>query len=130
MATGRACVCRTLWPGRTDSREVSVITVDAAGDQRSLARLGPSSLFGELSLITGTRSATVIASVESIVVRVSHDVFRQALDEVPSLSKSILTLLTERCERLARNGEVSDATEGASVRQAFFGRLLRLFSAT
>jgi small-conductance mechanosensitive channel/CRP-like cAMP-binding protein len=109
--------------------EVSVVTVDSAGEQHHLATLGPSSLFGELSLITGTRSATVVSTVESVVVRVSHDAFRQALEEVPSLSESILALLTERCERLARNGDAPDAAASASVRQAFLSRLRCLFFA-
>ncbi len=110
---------------------VAVVTDSPTGENLELASLGPGSLFGELSLVTGTRGATVLAAIESLVLRVSHDAFRRAVEEVPGLTEVVLAQLTERGERLAvRPSDAPEAVATAEFRQALFNRIRRLFSSS
>jgi small-conductance mechanosensitive channel/CRP-like cAMP-binding protein len=101
-----------------------------AGENLELASLGPGSLFGELSLLTGTRQATVSAAIESVVLRISHDDFRDVVEQVPGLQESLLVQLTERSERLARPDDTEEVPSSVEFRQAIFSRIRRLFSAS
>jgi small-conductance mechanosensitive channel len=107
---------------------VAVVKDGPIGENLELASLGPGSLFGELSLLTGTRQATVKAAVESVVLGISHDDFRKVVEEVPGLTEALLVQLTERSERLARPDDTEEVPSSVEFRQAIFSRIRRLFS--
>src|SRR5262245_9160437 len=64
------------------SGEIDVVKRTSKGRERSLARMGPGGVLGEMSLITSdARSATGRAAAESRVLRLPADRFRKLLAE-------------------------------------------------
>ena len=65
--------------------------------QKTIGTLGKNDFFGEMSLLTGEpRSATVIAEVESEVLRIDKDALKPIFEGNPVLVKSICELIDER----------------------------------
>jgi CRP-like cAMP-binding protein len=65
-------------------------TVEIGG--REVARLGPGRQFGELALLDGgPRTATVVAATDMKLLVISQRAFFSLLDEVPGLSRKLLT---------------------------------------
>ncbi|MBN1612813.1 MAG: mechanosensitive ion channel [Polyangiaceae bacterium] len=95
-----------------------------------LARLGPHQLFGEMSLSTGVRGATVQAEVDSVVLKISHAQFQAIIDEVPGLGQAMVESIAAR--QAAVEEQQSTAGDGrvpSERRNALFQRLRRLFGA-
>ena len=66
--------------------------VEVSGKQ--VAKLGPGAHFGELALLDGgPRTATVTALTDMTVLVISQRAFFSLLDEVPGLSRKILTTM-------------------------------------
>jgi CRP-like cAMP-binding protein len=64
---------------------------------RLIARLGPGSAIGELSLLDGgAQSATVTADEDCAVLAVAANEFRAMLDESPGFAKNLLKSLAQR----------------------------------
>jgi CRP-like cAMP-binding protein len=62
------------------SGQIVIKLAGSAPDDRTLATLGPSAILGELGPLLNTpRTATAIASAESLLWRVSSDAFHEAL---------------------------------------------------
>ncbi len=67
-------------------------TVEIGG--RVVTKLGPGTHFGELALLDGgPRTATVTATTELTLLVISQRAFFSLLDEVPGLSRKILTTM-------------------------------------
>jgi small-conductance mechanosensitive channel/CRP-like cAMP-binding protein len=100
------------------------------GTSTELARLGPHELFGEMSLSTGVRGATVQAEVDSVVLKISHAQFQAIIDEQPGLGQAMVEQIAARQaaaeERPSTPGDDREPTER---RNALFQRLRRLFGA-
>ena len=80
--------------------EVEVL-LDADGESVEVARLGPGSFFGEMSLMTGQpRMATVRTQRETQVLVVSKAAFAKVLDASPELAERISDVLASRRAQL------------------------------
>lgn len=109
--------------------EMRVVTESAHGD-RELARVSAGNLFGELSLLTGVRGASVVAAVESVILRISHAEFRLHVSTVEGLGEELLTRVVERQGKFSRPEELGlePGMSAAVVRSALFDRVRRFFS--
>ena len=73
-----------------------------------LATLEKGSIFGEMAIINRRpRSATAVAIVPSIALKISRGMFQSRLEEVPKLMQSFFSIISER---------LREATEKQSVR--------------
>jgi small-conductance mechanosensitive channel/CRP-like cAMP-binding protein len=101
------------------------VRIEKAGDggaARELARLGPGSFFGEMSLLTGEpRSASVVALGEVEVVVVKKDAFSTLLHDDGHLARALSEALEERSRSQAR---VETRAAGAIGPQAMTDGLL------
>jgi NTE family protein len=76
---------------------------DGAGRRRVVGQIRPGESVGEMGLLaTQPRSATVQASRDSVVVRISEEAFRQVVAEHPQLLASTARLVTRRTTDLMR----------------------------
>jgi small-conductance mechanosensitive channel/CRP-like cAMP-binding protein len=110
--------------------DVTVITHTATKERITLAGLSRGDVFGELSLVTGVRGATVLAAKESKLLRLSHDDFRRIVSQEPGLGEMLLTRVVERQDQLGRpeNLGLDPATPNAAVRGALFEKIRRFFA--
>lgn len=75
-----------------------IASVYVAGDY--VAAIRPGSMIGEMALVDHRpRNATVIADVETKLLRFHARQFRQLLDEMPKASERVMTLLHDRMRR-------------------------------
>jgi small-conductance mechanosensitive channel/CRP-like cAMP-binding protein len=93
---------------------LDVRVADEDGSTTHVDQLGPGSFFGELSLVTGApRSATVVPTVDSVVLEVPRSALEPLLRARPELAARISETLEERrsnrarvlAEQRNRNGE-------------------------
>ncbi|MFT3773274.1 MAG: mechanosensitive ion channel family protein [Minicystis sp.] len=74
-----------------------VVTVQRAGADVVIARLGPGKFFGEMALVTGDRrQATVRAATSCQLLEVGRDALRTVLERSPDLAERISGVLAER----------------------------------
>jgi len=108
---------------------VTVITHSTNGERLTLAGLGRGQIFGELSLLTGVRSATVLAARQSQLLRLGHDDFRRIVSQVPGLGESILTQVVERQDQLGRAETLGldPETPSSAFRGVLFDKIRRFF---
>jgi small-conductance mechanosensitive channel/CRP-like cAMP-binding protein len=79
------------------SGEAAVLVAQGDREAVEVARLGPGSVFGEMSLVTGERrSATVRALGPSELIMVAHPPFRYVLSQNPELAQRISDVLASR----------------------------------
>ena len=83
------------------------VRVSEGGVEREVAKLGPATVFGEMSLLTGARrSATVVAETDVECFRLEKTAFQKVIEGRPEL-------VTHFAETLARRGaELRAAREG------------------
>jgi CRP-like cAMP-binding protein/sugar phosphate permease len=87
-----------------DGSAVAGLTSEA-GAHRSLSSMGQGDLFGEIGALTGsTRTADVVAEVDSTLLEVPADTLRMLM-AIPEFSQVVLGKMTER---LARTASLSD----------------------
>jgi hypothetical protein len=112
------------------SGTVAVLTHSAEGERITLATLDHGNVFGELSLVTGVRGATVVAETETVLLRLCLDDFRRIISQVPELGESLLTQIVERQGQFGRPETLGlDPNLGnGAVRNALFDRIRRFFS--
>lgn len=73
------------------------VRVGAKGRQHEVTRLGPGSIFGEMSLMTGApRSATVIALTDVECYRLDKDAFQQVVQNRPEIAETVASILAQR----------------------------------
>jgi len=76
---------------------VEILHRDTAGAVERLAILGPRECFGEIAIFTGTpRSASVVALVDTSLLRMSKAACEQLVAQCPPFSLHICRLLSER----------------------------------
>ena len=76
---------------------VEVLQEDTAGHVERIAMLGPRECFGEIALFTGLpRSASVVALVETSLLRMSKDACEQLVAQCPPFSLHVCRLLGQR----------------------------------
>jgi CRP-like cAMP-binding protein len=85
-------------------REAFVVvsgTAEIVRDGERIAVVGPGECVGELALLNhGPRTATVIALEPMTVLVIASSAFTTLLDDVPGLTRSLLTSLADRVARL------------------------------
>lgn len=78
------------------SGQVRVVSV-SGGQEALLAHLGPGEVFGERALITADpRSASVIADVDTNVIRVPVALYREYVGQVPEARQALVDLVDRR----------------------------------
>lgn len=102
------------------------VLLDADGESVEVARLGPGSFFGEMSLMTGEpRMATVRTLRETQVLVVSKEAFAKVLDASPELAERISEMLTSRKAQLdSASSKQSAARVSTKAREASKNELL------
>jgi small-conductance mechanosensitive channel len=118
---------RSLFVVRTG--DVRVEKADGGGSPRELARLGPGSFFGEMSLLTGEpRSASVVALGEVEVVVVEKDAFSTLLHDDGHLARALSEALEERTRSQARvEAPAVDAVGSQVMTDGLLDRIQRFF---
>lgn len=96
--------------------------------QKTINNLHENDFFGEMSLLTGEpRSANVIATVETEVLRIDKNALRPILENNPPLVQSISELIEERKELLRAQAEQESEEVGETKKgvmrsiKKFFG---------
>jgi CRP-like cAMP-binding protein len=117
---------RSLFVVRTG--DVRIEKADGSST-RELARLGPGSFFGEMSLLTGEpRSASVIALGEVEAVVVEKDAFATLLHDDGHLARALSEALAERSRSQARvETPAADTTSPLAVTDGLLDRIQRFF---
>jgi CRP-like cAMP-binding protein len=102
------------------------VLLDADGESVEVARLGPGSFFGEMSLMTGQpRMATVRTLRETQVLVVSKAAFAKVLDVSPELAERITDVLASRRAQLdSASSKHSAAQTTTKVNEASRNELL------
>jgi len=75
------------------------------GDQKTiLAKLGVGSIFGEMAILDNQpRSATATAATNGVVLKISREMFRTRMEEVPKWLQSFFAIIVERLRIATRN---------------------------
>jgi len=90
---------------------VEILHRDAAGGVERIAILGPRECFGEIAIFTGTpRSASVVALVDTSLLRMSKQACEQLVVQCPPFSLHICRLLSERL--IERGRELASSSVG------------------
>ncbi|MFB0515826.1 MAG: Crp/Fnr family transcriptional regulator [Candidatus Neomarinimicrobiota bacterium] len=78
------------------------------GDQKTiLAKLGPGSIFGEMSIINNyPRSATATAVTNVLLLEISREMFRSRLEEVPKWLQTFFAIIVERLRTATKNQSI------------------------
>ena len=111
-----------------DSGRLSVSV--AAGDGRvtTIGEMSSGEIIGEISLLDGgPRSATVIALTESRLVAVERRHFLELVQQQPSVSLALISVLAQRLRALTR---WADDTVGLPVSARLAKRLIALIAET
>jgi len=82
---------------------VKVFVSDAQGHEVILGTHGPGEYFGEMSLDTGPRSASVITLEPCQLLVVPKDAFREFIEEHPAFAFSLIGKLIARVRTLTEN---------------------------
>jgi len=76
-------------------------TVDVVRDEVTVATLGPGDYFGELALLEAIpRTASVVAATDVVLEVIDRRGFNTLLDDLPSLSRSMLKGMAHRLVEL------------------------------
>ncbi len=80
-----------------------------AGDDNSLEKIGEihrGETVGEMAVFTGEpRSATIIAQRDSVLVKLSRELFEKVISEYPEVSLNVTRLIIQRLKRTQRDSE-------------------------
>jgi CRP-like cAMP-binding protein len=105
--------------------EVSVRTGAPAVE---IARLRRGQYFGEMSLLTGEpRSATVVATEDSVLLEIDRATFARIFQMLPGLARQLSAQLAHRRSQLRAVAEVSAAPDTAPEEGRIFTRLRQIF---
>jgi CRP-like cAMP-binding protein len=81
-------------------------TATEGGPRRTLSTMGPGEIFGEIATLTGsTRTADVVAEVDSTLLEIPADVLRQLMS-APQFGQLVLSKMNERLSRSASLGDL------------------------
>lgn len=94
-------------------------------DDSEVAQLGPGSVFGEISLLTGeTRTANVVASTDVTAIEVTREALKPIMEKNPQLAAAITERVMERRQKLNESLSASDVDDDLTIRTrilSFFG---------
>lgn len=112
--------------------EAQVSVRGEAGQERSVARLRPGDVFGEMALLTGTpRTATVTALTDVECYRLDKAVFQEVLHARPQLAEHVAEILAQRTVGLeAARQELDAEARGRKLAEAkhdFLSSIRRFF---
>lgn len=81
-------------------------------DGETVARIGPGAYFGEVALLDSiTRTASVVAATDLVLEVIDRRGFNTLLDDLPSLSRSMLKGMAQRMVDLeSQNHELRSRT--------------------
>ena len=108
-----ACICREGevgdFIGLVVSGRLRVSKADTFGNERGLTNLGPGMSFGEMAFVDGrSRSASVTAAEESVLMLLSREEFDHLAEKRPALAVELLLQLIRHLSlRLRRTTERS-----------------------
>jgi predicted acylesterase/phospholipase RssA/CRP-like cAMP-binding protein len=89
---------------------------DGSGRRRVVGQIRPGESVGEMGLLANQpRSATVQASRDSVVVRISEEAFRQVVAEHPQLLASTARLVIRRTTDLMRGAAPSERPKNIAI---------------
>lgn len=126
-------LCRQGDPGETfyviRSGRVAVSVTGNDGGVVTVAQLGASAFFGEMSLLTGEpRSATITAEGDVEVLEVSKELFSGIMKADGALAEKLGVILEKRLvERQEKLATGIGATAAAPARSALVGRIRKFF---
>jgi CRP-like cAMP-binding protein len=99
------------------------VLVTSGGEQEVVDTLGVGSVFGEMSLLTGSpRSATVRAVEDTEVVPVTVGAFRQIVEKNPAVLEAVTGVISRRRSRL--DEAIHEAEAEAAARLSLHSDLL------
>lgn len=93
---------------------IAAVRITEDSLEREVARLGPASVFGEMSLLTGApRSASVVAVTDVECFRLEKSAFQRVMARRPELATHFAEMLARRSAELAaaREGLDEEATQ-------------------
>jgi small-conductance mechanosensitive channel/CRP-like cAMP-binding protein len=111
------------------SGEAAVLVTQGDREAVEVARLGPGSVFGEMSLVTGERrSATVRALGPSELIVVAHSPFRYVLAQNPDLAQRISEVLASRQAAIEQANSAVEVHDRATQSGLLLSRIKNFFS--
>lgn len=116
--------------GVVSSGRVAVLVSAAGGPAVRVAELGPGSVFGEMSLLTGEpRSATIQAEADTVVLVISKASFAALLQADPELAPRLAAVLEKRqSDRTTKLAAARPGPAGAGApRDPVLSRIRRFF---
>nr|WP_228530547.1 MULTISPECIES: mechanosensitive ion channel family protein [Myxococcaceae] len=107
------------------SGEVSVRTGRTGAE---ITRLKRGQYFGEMSLLTGeSRSATVVAAEDSVLLEFGRPTFARLFSEHPRLARQLSALLAQRRSQLRAVAEHAGGAEAHPEERRILARLRQIF---
>jgi small-conductance mechanosensitive channel/CRP-like cAMP-binding protein len=104
-------------------RGEAVVTLETG---REVARLGAGGFFGEMSLLTGaSRTATVRASIDSELLEITAEAFRQVVLANPAAIERIGAAVAARAAELDQHRALAGAGPGIEAPHTFLSRVRR-----
>ena len=80
--------------------EADIIVKTEAGESKTVSHIGKHQIVGEIAILCDVpRTATVKASTDVIVLRISKDLFFRLISEFPQMAVEILRELASRLEK-------------------------------
>jgi len=110
----------------------AVMVPDGSGGMMRVARLGPGTFFGEMSLLTGEpRSATIQATTDLVAYEIGKDAVGELLGERPDIAETIGAAVAARKLRnsaVAKEGTAQElAKESETLTNAIVGKMRSFF---
>lgn len=101
------------------------VFIDIEGTEKMVAKLGPGTVFGEMSLLTGERrTATIRADVRSLAYEVTKPVFETVLKERPEVMGPISETMAWRKLRNAESADGANERAIQEQQQSMAGQIL------
>ncbi|MBC7817699.1 MAG: cyclic nucleotide-binding domain-containing protein, partial [Planctomycetaceae bacterium] len=108
---------------------LQVLVKDASGESRQVAEVSQGESVGEMGVFTGEpRTATIIASRDSELVRFSKTDFDEFTTRYPELMRHLTLLLIQRLQRIYRGVKTASLSANILVAPASNGAPLNEFS--
>jgi CRP-like cAMP-binding protein len=86
------------------------VLVEADGREIPVARLGPNDFVGEIAILCDVpRTATVRATAELTVLKITKELFFRLIAEFPQMAVEIMRVLAQRLERTTKDATRAEA---------------------
>jgi len=105
------------------------VSVRAGKPEAEVAKLHRGQYFGEMSLLTGEpRSASVVATTDSLLLELDRPVFARLFSENGNLAKQLSAVLAERRSQLKKASAHAPSTDTVPEASRIFNRLRAIFA--